>query len=71
MGLNGRLEDLPLLDIFQVVAFSQKTGYLSVETPRGEAAIVLEKGLVVSSFTPTARPSPPRPWGFPRTHGPR
>jgi CheY-like chemotaxis protein len=52
MGLNGRLEDLPLLDIVQVVAFSQKTGYLSLETPRGEAAIVFERGLVVSCFTP-------------------
>ncbi len=52
MGLNGRLEDLPLLDIVQVVAFSQKTGYLSLETPRGEGAIVFERGLVVSCFTP-------------------
>jgi CheY-like chemotaxis protein len=52
MALNGRLEDLPLLDIVQVVAYSQKTGYLTVETPRGDAAIVFEKGLVVSSFTP-------------------
>ena len=52
MGLNGRLEDLPLLDIVQVVAYSQKTGFLTVETPRGDAAIVFEKGLVVSSFTP-------------------
>lgn len=52
MGLNGRLEDLPLLDIVQVVAYSQKTGCLTLETPRGEAAIVFEKGLVVSSFTP-------------------
>ena len=51
MGLNGRLEDLPLLDIVQVVAFSQKTGYLTVETPRGDAAIVFERGLVVSCFT--------------------
>jgi CheY-like chemotaxis protein len=52
MGLNGRLEDLPLLDIVQVVAFSQKTGYLTVETHRGEAAIVFERGMVVSCFTP-------------------
>jgi CheY-like chemotaxis protein len=52
MGLNGRLEDLPLLDIVQVVAFSQKTGYLTLETPRGEGAIVFERGLVVSCFTP-------------------
>ena len=52
MGLNGKLEDLPLLDIVQVVAFSQKTGCLSLETPRGEGAIVFDRGLVVSCFTP-------------------
>lgn len=56
MGLNGRLEDLPLLDIVQVVAFSQKTGFLSLETPRGEGAIVFDKGLVVSCFTPDTPP---------------
>ena len=56
MGLNGRLEDLPLLDIVQVVAFSQKTGLLSLETPRGEGAIVFERGLVVSCFTPDTPP---------------
>jgi CheY-like chemotaxis protein len=60
MGLNGRLEDLPLLDIVQVVAFSQKTGFLSVETPRGEAGIVFERGLVVASFTPGGPPLDPR-----------
>jgi CheY-like chemotaxis protein len=56
MGLNGRLEDLPLLDIVQVVAFSQKTGYLSVETGKGDAAIVFERGLVVCAFVPDAPP---------------
>ena len=70
MGLNGRLEDLPLLDIVQVVAYSQKTGYLTVETPRGDAAIVFEKGLVVSSFTPDTRPSIPRPAPSPRRSAP-
>ena len=56
MSLNGRLEDLPLLDIVQVVAFSQKTGFLSLETPRGDGAIIFEKGLVVSCFTPDTPP---------------
>ncbi|HVQ30911.1 MAG TPA: DUF4388 domain-containing protein [Vicinamibacteria bacterium] len=56
MSLNGRLEDLPLLDIVQVVAFSQKTGLLSLETPRGDGAIVFERGLVVSCFTPDTPP---------------
>jgi CheY-like chemotaxis protein len=56
MGLNGRIEDLPLLDIVQVVAYSQKTGYLTVETPKGAAAIIFERGLVVSSFAPDSPP---------------
>ena len=32
-GLKGRLEDLALLDILQIIAFSRKTGYLTVEGP--------------------------------------
>ena len=32
MSLNGNLEDLPLLDILQIVSFSKKTGYLSIRT---------------------------------------
>ena len=31
MSLIGSVEDLPLLEILQVVAFCQKTGYLTVE----------------------------------------
>jgi CheY-like chemotaxis protein len=65
MGLNGKLEDLPLLDIVQVVAYSQKTGQLTLETPRGQAAIVFERGLVVSSFTPDTPAIDPLSAGLP------
>ncbi len=51
MSLTGNLEDLPLLDILQIVSFSKKTGYLSIETPEGEGAIVFRDGFVVSCFT--------------------
>jgi CheY-like chemotaxis protein len=56
LALQGNLEDLPLLDIVQIVTFSKKTGYLSIEMEGGEGAIVFHEGLVVSAFT---APSPP------------
>ena len=50
MSLSGSVEDLPLLEVLQVVAFSQKTGYLTVETPEGDAAVVFRDGRVVSGY---------------------
>jgi len=49
--LTGNLEDLPLLDILQVVSFSKRTGWLTIGTPLGEGAVVFKGGLVVSCFT--------------------
>jgi CheY-like chemotaxis protein len=56
VALQGNLEDLPLLDIIQIVSFSKKTGYLSIEMEGGAGAIVFREGLVVSAF---AGGSPP------------
>jgi CheY-like chemotaxis protein len=56
LSLNGNLEDLPLLDILQIVSFSKKTGYLSIRAGDGEGAIVFRDGLVVSSFAWDAVP---------------
>src|SRR5919109_4716767 len=60
MSLTGNLEDLPLLDILQIVSFSKKTGYLSIRTTVGEGAIVFRDGFVVSSFTWDSLPVDPR-----------
>ncbi len=60
MALQGNLEDLPLLDIVQIVTFSKKTGYLSIEMEGGEGAIVFREGLVVSAFTASSPPPDPR-----------
>jgi CheY-like chemotaxis protein len=60
VALQGNLEDLPLLDIIQIVSFSKKTGYLSIETEGGEGAIVFREGLVVSAFTGTSLPADER-----------
>jgi len=60
VGLQGNLEDLPLLDIIQIVSFSRKTGYLSIEMEGGDGAIVFQAGLVVAAFTATSLPPDPR-----------
>ena len=60
MTLTGNLEDLPLLDILQVVSFSRKTGWLTIRTSAGEGAIVFKQGLVVSSFTWDSPPVDPQ-----------
>jgi CheY-like chemotaxis protein len=60
LALQGNLEDLPLLDIVQIVSFSKKTGYLSIEMDGGNGAIVFREGLVVSAFTAGSPPADAR-----------
>ncbi len=66
MSLTGNLEDLPLLDIIQIVSFSKKTGYLTIRTDMGDAAIVFEDGFVVSSFAWDSTAIDPRSAALPR-----
>jgi CheY-like chemotaxis protein len=56
LSLSGNLEDLPLLDILQIVTYSRKTGFLAINTSGGLGAIVFSDGLVVSAFSPETRP---------------
>ncbi|HET7293264.1 MAG TPA: DUF4388 domain-containing protein [Vicinamibacteria bacterium] len=60
MSLTGNLEDLPLLDILQIVSFSKKTGFLTIQAQEGQGAIVFHDGLVVSAFTWESLPVDPR-----------
>jgi CheY-like chemotaxis protein len=59
VSLSGSVEDLPLLEILQVVSFCQKTGYLMVRTSSGQAAVVFESGRVVSGYAWDVPPLPP------------
>ncbi len=59
MGLTGNLEDLPLLDIIQIVSFSKKTGHLSIRIADGEGGIVFQHGFVVAAFAPGGPPLDP------------
>jgi CheY-like chemotaxis protein len=60
LSLTGNLEDLPLLDIIQIVSFSKKTGHLTIRTVSGNGAIVFRDGAVVSAFTWDSLPADPR-----------
>lgn len=51
MSLAGRLEDLALADIFQILSVGRKTGTLLVNGSKGTAAIVFKNGLIVRAET--------------------
>jgi CheY-like chemotaxis protein len=51
MGLRGQLEDMPFVDILQIMAFSKKTGYLHVESPLGRGAVVFQDGKVMCAYS--------------------
>ena len=65
MSLNGNLEDLPLLDIIQIVTFSKKTGYLAIRTRAGEGAIAFRDGFIAAAFTWDSIPLDPRARSLP------
>ena len=64
MSLSGSVEDLPLLEILQVVSYCQKTGHLTVRSSAGEATIVFDSGRVVAGYAwdvpalPAGEPAP-------------
>jgi hypothetical protein len=51
MSLAGRLEDLALSDIFQILSVGRKTGTFIVSGSKGTAVIVFKKGLIVRAET--------------------
>ncbi len=56
MALNGRLEDLNLLEILQIVAFSKKTGTLEVRGLSSKGAhgsILFRSGRLLCAFSPS------------------
>ncbi len=51
MSLAGRLEDLAISDIFQILSVGRKTGTFIVSGSRGVAMIVFKNGMVVRAET--------------------
>lgn len=51
MSLAGRLEDLSLSDIFQILSIGKKTGTFVVKGTKGTALIVFKNGVIVRAET--------------------
>jgi CheY-like chemotaxis protein len=52
MSLLGRLEDLSLTDIVQIVYLSRRTGVLEIINDRGRHTVLFQQGLVVNAASP-------------------
>lgn len=57
MSLVGRLEDLALPDIFQIISLSKKTGTLVVRSRKGTGIVVFRSGQVIQAGNDTIRDS--------------
>jgi hypothetical protein len=57
MSLVGRLEDLALPDIFQIISLSKKTGTLVVRSRKGMGMIVFKDGQVIQAASDSIRDS--------------
>ncbi len=55
MSLVGRLEDLALPDIFQIISLSRKTGALVVRSRKGTGMVVFRNGQVVQAGSDVIR----------------
>ena len=51
MALNGRLQDMNLLEILQIVAFSKKTGTLEVRAQHAHGSILFRSGRLLCAFS--------------------
>ena len=56
MPYTGRLIDRPLLDIIQIVAYSQQSGLLSVKGAAKKGLIIFDGGGVVCAYAPGSLP---------------
>ena len=54
MSLLGRLEDLSLADIIQIVYLSRRTGILEIQGTAGEHALLFRNGLLVEARSPAS-----------------
>ena len=57
MSLVGRLEDLALPDIFQIISLSKKTGTLLVRSRKGTGMVVFKDGQVIQAASDSIRDS--------------
>ncbi len=56
MLVSGEIENVPLLDVLQVVAHSKQTGVLTVQGVEMQGALVFERGGIVCGESAATRP---------------
>src|SRR4030042_3318394 len=49
MGLQGRLEDLALSDIVQIIYLSKKSGVLNIKDAKSDGNIFFKNGLIIAA----------------------
>jgi Domain of unknown function (DUF4388)/PilZ domain len=56
MAFQGRLETTPLLELLQILAYSGKSGLLTVKGGETRGLVIFQEGNVVCAYSPTALP---------------
>ena len=54
MPYVGRLDDRPLLEVIQIVAYSSQSGILSIKSADVKGLVIFYEGNVVCAYSPTA-----------------
>ena len=54
MPYTGRLENTPLLDIVQIIAYSQQSGLLSVKGSDTKGLLIFQNGNIICAYSPSA-----------------
>ena len=60
MSLKGRIEDIPLAEVTQLISLARKTGALTIRASAGEGGVVFSRGRVVSAYCWSSLPMDPR-----------
>jgi hypothetical protein len=53
MSINGNLEDLPFVDVIQLLHVARKSGTLNIESAKGKAAIIVREGDIIGATHPS------------------
>ncbi len=53
MSISGNLEDLPIVDVIQLLHVARKSGTLKVKSPFGEASIICREGDIIGATHPS------------------
>lgn len=53
MAFKGRLNTTPLLELIQIIAYSRKSGILTVKAGEARGLVIFQEGNVICAYSPT------------------